>query len=257
GFTTHETPDSAPVPKFAPPITIKGNPAGAVAGGSSQTNTFSGKKPMARAEAADRLTAKQNAPAAATPPLAYSTTAPASRPQATSPMALNGNVAGGSRNTAEAGPPIRGALEPAPAGSVAALDAASEPQALKIVGTARQIGAKTTLYEVASGDTVTLTEIMSAQLLSARATGLSSARTADQSPEKSAAAPAMKGAVAPAPTSGTGSVQVANGVTTISWTDPVTRNVMKLSGRMSEGQLQQIRIRIERERAAEAAKKKP
>ena len=250
GFTTSETPDSAPVPKFAPPITIKGNPAGAVAGGSSQTNTFSGKKPMARTEAADRLIAKQNAPAAAAPPLAYSTTAPASRPQATSPMVLNGSAAGGSRNTAQAGTPVRGALEPAPAGSVAALDAASEPQALKIVGTARQIGAKTTLYEVASGDTVTLTEVMSAQLLSARAPGLSSARTADQSPEKSAAAPATKGAVAPA-------VSASDGVTTISWTDPVTRNVMKLSGRMSEAQLQQIRIRIERERAAEAAKKKP
>jgi len=230
------------------PSTIMGNPT-RVAGGSSQTNTFSGRKPTARAEAADRLTAKQNAPAAAAPPLAYSTTAPAARPQAASPMVLNGNVAGGSRSTAEVGTPIRGALEPAPAGSVAALDAAREPQALKIVSTATQIGAKTTLYEVAPGDTVTLTEIVSAQLLSARAAGMSSARTADQSPEKSAAAPAAKSAV--------GSVQAANGVTTISWTDPVTRNVMKLSGRMSEAQLQQIRIRIERERAAQEAKKKP
>jgi hypothetical protein len=52
-------------------------------------------------------------------------------------------------------------------------------------------------------------------------------------------------------------VEVANGVTTISWVDTTTGNVLKLSGRMPETQLQQIKIRIERERAAEAAKKKP
>jgi hypothetical protein len=58
-------------------------------------------------------------------------------------------------------------------------------------------------------------------------------------------------------TSKTANVQVANGVTTISWTDSVTRNVMKLSGRMSPARLQQVKTQIERERAAEAAKKKP
>jgi hypothetical protein len=52
-------------------------------------------------------------------------------------------------------------------------------------------------------------------------------------------------------------MQVSNGVTTISWTDPVTRNAMRLSGRMSPARLQQVRTQIEQERAAEAAKKKP
>jgi hypothetical protein len=165
------------------------------------------------------------------------------------------------------------------------LDAASEPQALKIVGKGRQIGAKTTLYEVAPGDTVTLTEIVSSHLESAVVTGLSATRTADQSTEKSAARAVEKRAVAPAVsasdsqgaagvaspapaqavqaqagnvlTSRTGSVQVSNGVTTISWTDTVTGNVMKLSGRMPPARLQQVRTKIEREMAAEAAKKKP
>jgi hypothetical protein len=166
------------------------------------------------------------------------------------------------------------------------LDAASEPQALKIVGKPRQIGAKITLYEVAPGDTVTLTEIMSLQLDAVVVTGMSTARTVTQPAEKSVTTRAAKGAVAPAvPASDsqgaaagvpspapaqaalaqtgnvlksrTESVQVSNGVTTISWADPATRNVMKLSGRMSAARLQQVKTQIERERAAEAAKKKP
>jgi hypothetical protein len=177
------------------------------------------------------------------------------------------------------------ALTPAPAGSVAALDAVSEPQALKIVGRPRQIGVNTTLYEVAPGDTVTLTEIMSLQLEAVVVTGMSTARTVDKSAEKSVTTQAAKTAVAPAVsasdsqgatreaspapaqalqaraggvvTSGTGNVQVSNGVTTISWTDPVTRNAMRLSGRISPARLQQVKAQIERERAAEAAKKKP
>ncbi|HMF88913.1 MAG TPA: hypothetical protein VK575_12605, partial [Gemmatimonadaceae bacterium] len=60
----------------------------------------------------------------------------------------------------------------------------------------------------------------------------------------------------PAPPAPVRQVQVANGITTISWTDATTGNMLKLSGRMSEARLQQIKIRIERERAA-AAKKTP
>jgi hypothetical protein len=158
------------------------------------------------------------------------------------------------------------------------LDATSEPQALKIVGTGRQIGARTTLYEVPPGDTVTLTEMTSVQLDGVVVTGASTTRTADQSSGKSAPAPATKSPAVPtvsAPDSQqialqsassasaqralarTENVQVSNGVTTISWTDPVTRNALKLSGRMSPARLQQVKTQIERERAAEAAKKKP
>jgi hypothetical protein len=42
-------------------------------------------------------------------------------------------------------------------------------------------------------------------------------------------------------------------VTTISWLDPGTGNMLRLSGRMPAARLQEIRLRIERERAAAAA----
>jgi hypothetical protein len=281
--------------KAVAPIKSPGNPPRVVAGGSAQ-NVFPGKG-VAKMGAVDISTANGNPTAAVTPPVTYSAPAAAPPSQANRPPALYG-AARPSGNPAEGGalipralPPapassVAGALTPAPAGSVAALDVVSEPKALKIVGTARQIGAKTTLYEVAPGDTVTLTELVGVQLESVVVTGASIRRTADQSTEKSAAAQATKSAVAPAVTasdsqraaadaaspappkaagaltanalaSRMGNVQVSNGVTTIRWTDPVTRNVMKLSGRMSPERLQQVKSQIERERAAEAAKKKP
>jgi hypothetical protein len=298
GFTTYEKPDTAPVLKFAPPIAILGSPPRG-AGGSSRPNVSSGNPGRAKIVAADSSTSSApralagqsagaavgNAPAAVAPSVAYSATDRASRPQANTPTALNQSLAGSASITAKAAAPPSKPLSPAAVGSVAALDAVSEPQALKIVRTAKQIGAKTTLYEVAPGDTVTLTEIMSLQLEAVVVTGMSTARTADQSTEKSATQ-AAKGAVAPAVagsdsqgaaagvpspapaqaarpqtgnvlTSKTENVQLSSGVTTISWTDPVTRNVMKLSGRMSPARLQQVKTQIERERAAEAAKKKP
>jgi Putative zinc-finger len=294
GVTVYGAPDSAEssasaesaavAKSAASPITIMGNPA-RPASGSSQANTFSGKQPPAKIEAADRSTAKQNARAAVTPPVAYSAPAAAPPSQANRPPALFGGATSRVRDTAEAGALIRRALTPAPAGGVATLDSASEPQALRLVGTARQIGAKTTLYEVAPGDTVTLTEIAGVQLESVVVTGAATVRTATQPTGKSVTTPAAKSAVAPAVsasdsqgaagiaspapaqavqalagnvlTSKTGNVQVANGVTTIRWTDPATGNVMKLSGRISPARLQQVKTQIERERAAEAAKKKP
>jgi len=262
-------------------VKLPANSPRAVMGGSAQ-NDFSGRK-VAKMGAADMSTANGNPAAAVTPPpVTYSVPAAAPPPQAIRQGALYGRATPPSANNAEA--PTPRALQPAAAGSVA-LDAASEPQGLKIVGTARQIGAKTTLYEVAPGDTVTLTEIVGAQLEGVVVTSASAARRADQSTGKSAPAPATKSAVAPAvtasdsqgaggaaaPTSAqalqtrtgnaltskTENVQVANGVTTISWTDSVTHNVMRLSGRTSLARLQQVKTQIERERAAEAAKKKP
>ena len=50
------------------------------------------------------------------------------------------------------------ALAPPSVAGVVAMDAATVPEQLKVVGTPRRIGAKVTLYEVAPGDTVTLTE---------------------------------------------------------------------------------------------------
>jgi hypothetical protein len=154
----------------------------------------------------------------------------------------------------------------------AAMDAASEQQPpLKVVGTPRTIGAKVTLYEVAPGDTVTLTEPVSFQLESVVATGVATG-VAEQAPSRQAAgkAPAAAqirradaAAISAAPVASANAqasrVENANGVTTISWPDPVTGKMLKLSGRMPAARLQEIRLRIERERAAAAAatKKNP
>jgi hypothetical protein len=163
------------------------------------------------------------------------------------------------------------------AGAVA-MDLARETERLKVVGTPRRIGAKVILYEVAPGDTVTLTEATMTTLDYVVTTGASVAAKAGRTeramaPQSvaagraaTAAAPdSQPGAVlpsprvsapTPAPPAPVSMVEVANGVTTISWTDATTRNVLKLSGRMPAARLQQIKILIERERAA-AAKNNP
>jgi hypothetical protein len=142
---------------------------------------------------------------------------------------------------------------------------------LKVVGTPRTFGAKVTLYEVAPGDTVTLREELDVRLEGVVVAG--AAPQARQAVEKSAAAERVKradttgvntadsqrsaGAMRsmiqapsiPAPIS---RVEVADGVTTISWVD-ATGKTLRLSGRMPERRLQQIKIRLEVERAAAAA----
>ena len=141
---------------------------------------------------------------------------------------------------------------------VAALDAAKEQAPLKVVGKPRTIGAKVTLYEVAPGDTVTFTEPSNVQLEAAVVTAMSrpAQPQARRSMEKSAATVTTQAAVA-VPATPSLLVEVANGVTTISWPDATTGNMLKLSGRMSVERLKEIRLRIEQERAAAAAKKKP
>ena len=158
---------------------------------------------------------------------------------------------------------------------VTMMDAAREQPLLKEVGRPRMVGAKVTLYEVAPGDTVTLIELLSMQL-EGTATGVSSAQPLmSRAAGKSAAAPTQRanatdvsvpdsqsrakiaGAsavppAAPAPLQ----VEVVNGVTTITWPDVTTGNMLKLSGRMPVERLQEIKRRIERERSA-AAKKSP
>jgi anti-sigma factor RsiW len=167
----------------------------------------------------------------------------------------------------------------APAGAVA-MDAAAEPERLKVVGTPRALGFKVTLYEVAPGDTVTLTEPVATYLSSVVVTGAATAAPLRANAREKTAAPpaaaradaevaavsdsqnaaAAQSARAPTRTPSVPApvrqVEIANGLTTISWTDAGTGNVLKLSGRMPEARLQQIKIRIERERAA-ATKKTP
>ena len=160
---------------------------------------------------------------------------------------------------------------------VTIMDVASEQPPLKVVGTPRTLGAKVTLYEVAPGDTVTLTESLSLQLEGV-VTGISSAQPmAGRLAGKSTAAPTQRAnaavvsapdsqraeravgapAVSPSAAAPPSQVEVVNGMTTISWRDVATHNMLKLSGRMPVERLQEIKRRIERERAAAAAKKSP
>jgi len=150
-------------------------------------------------------------------------------------------------NYAGAAAPTAPTSAPSLAAGIVAMDAASEQVPLKVVGAPRKIGAKITLYEVAPGDTVTLTESTPISLNSIVLRGAAGAPMAQRTTEKSAAAIA-----APAPSQ----QEVAKADRTITWTDPATGNTLTLTGRMPEARLQEIRIRIDRERAA-AAKKNP
>ena len=149
-------------------------------------------------------------------------------------------------------------------------DAASEQSPLKVVGHPRTLGARVTLYEVAPGDTVTLTEPLELHLDAVVVAGAGSPRPLMGRAAGKSAAPAQpaNAAVVSAPdsqirTSAAVSapplplqVEVVNGVTTISWPDATTGTTLKLSGRMPVERLKEIKIRIERERAA-AVKKRP
>jgi hypothetical protein len=152
--------------------------------------------------------------------------------------------------------------------SDASSDAAREPELLRVVGTPRKLGAKVTLYEVAPGDTVTLTEAIPLDLTEVVVTSATTAPMAAQAAGKTAAIPSRTRADAAAITSMADSQHAAgvpspsrlgivNAPHTITWTDPATGHTLALTGRMPEARLQQIKISIERERAAAAAKKKP
>jgi len=150
---------------------------------------------------------------------------------------------------------------PRPAASVAGTtmlqSTAADQAPLKVVGKPRMIGATVTLYEIAPGDTVTFIEASNVQVDALVVTGATRAEPqARRSAAKSAAA-APTQIASPSPAGAPLQVEVANGVTTISWSDTATGNMLRLSGHMSVERLKEIKIRIERDRAAAAAKKKP
>lgn len=205
------------------------------------------------------------------------------KPLADAPTSERGFTATGRENlNQKVAAPEVAAVTPAPPPMLAAprmADAAAMDQAtirdtLRVVSTPRRIGARVTIYEIAPGDTVTLTESVPLELSSVVVTGAGTTRmAAPQAAGKAAAAPrreevrptnapdsqpvptTVAGAVAASPVP-SGRVGTLNGLKSISWTDPVTGATMTLSGRVSEARLQQTRFRIERERAA-AAKKTP
>jgi Putative zinc-finger len=284
--------DSMPArttPQPAAPIIIQGNPPRGIAIDNAQPSAAPSEKPTAKTAAPDVSTATEQTSAALAPRINYSAKASAPASQTNIPPHGNKAVAGeagdavankisASSAYAQAAPPSPQLLSAARVGSAAALTAASETAPLKVIGTPRKLGAKVTLYEVSPGDTVTLTEAIPLALNEVVVTGAGTASTARQATGKSATAPSKvranagvitsmadsqhaAGALssapvvsAPAPTSQVGMV---NAFHTITWTDSTTGNTLALTGRMSEAQLQQIRIRIERERAAAAANKRP
>jgi hypothetical protein len=135
---------------------------------------------------------------------------------------------------------------------------AHEQPPLKVVGHPRLIGSVVTLYEVAPGDTVTLTEPSNLQLDAVVVTGLSRTEPqARRSAAKSAASAPTQTAPIPSPAATSPQIEVTNGVTTISWPEATTGNMLRLSGHMPVERLKEIKLRIERERAAAAVKKKP
>jgi hypothetical protein len=134
---------------------------------------------------------------------------------------------------------------------------AREQSPLRVVGHPRLIGSVVTLYEVAPGDTVTFTEPSNVQLEAVVVTGMSAVESQARRSAAKSAASAPTQVASPSPATPSLRVEVANGVTTISWPDATTGNMLRLSGHMPVERLKEIKLRIERERAAAAAKKKP
>jgi len=299
GYTFIETADTAPVLQSASPITILAKPSQGAAGSAVQQNVSPAQKSVEKRVATDAAVPTEQTLATTRSRVAESGNAGAlsSRPNivtsdnsvAATPTAPAANDSAGKISPASGYASVQPPQSRIMLRGMTALsndrDSTGVLEPLKVVGRPRQIGAKITLYEVTPTDTVTLTELMNVQLESVVVTRMSEPtkeRMEGQAAGKAAAAPSPQrtdaavasrqdsqreaGGVAgaeqararsvPAPVTAVGT---ANGVTTVTWTDAGSGNVLKLSGRLPLPQLQQIKIRIERERAAAAAaaKKNP
>jgi anti-sigma factor RsiW len=132
-----------------------------------------------------------------------------------------------------------------------ALDMArAAPAPLRIVGSPSVIGEKRTLYEVAPGDTVMLGESENVKVDSVVATGVGTV-AAPQAQRKMNVPASTPQRTAPSSFSFT-----QNGFNTIVWTDVASGKVMRLSGRHSRAELEEIRGRIEQMQAASSGKLK-
>jgi hypothetical protein len=158
----------------------------------------------------------------------------------------------------------------------------ADEQPLKVVGHPRALGEKLTLYEVAPGDTVILAEQVRMEL-QAVVTGMATTRTMAApagAPVAVPAAPETRGAAKLAPTqdsqraaqspaalppppppaaASVSFAQTPDGMATLSWKDPVTGSITRLSGRHTRAELEEIRHRIERAKraAADSTKRTP
>ena len=184
-----------------------------------------------------------------------------------SDLMLKGRVAGAAPTPRASGRLSQVEAAPSRVAGVAAMDAAAEEPALRIVGTARRsLGQRLTSYEVAPGDTVVLTEELKVGQNQVVTTGMSLAQPAAASPARTRAAekvpaaadtPRTSAAQAPLPQPPTAQaapafVEGPNGINTLMWTDAATGNAMKLSGRHLRVELEEIKRALDRVRAAGA-----
>jgi len=246
---------------------------------SSRTSEAMTQLPIPAAATSPGPTAmtKQQAQPSATPPkrtVAASGAAAAAKPSAEEKSPSNVAARESARNAATdtvvgsyatRSPQVAGAVAAAPQPALSSRveraamlqPAATGQPPLKVVGTPRMIGAKVTLYEVVPGDTVTFIEASNVQLDAMVVTGVATAEPQARRSAAKSAATAPTQIASPSPAVPPLQVEVMNGVTTISWPDTATGNMLRLSGRMPVERLKEIKLRIERERAAAAPKKKP
>lgn len=153
------------------------------------------------------------------------------------------------------------------AGVMAADAAAAEPK-LRVVGPPRALGQKITLYEVAPGDTVVLAEQLTTELqqvvTAAAAAPTAMGAVSGERTRASAKVGAFADTSSKSATQAQASAPAApgftaapDGVATLTWKDSATGTVLKLSGRHTRVELEEIRRRIERAKsaAADSAKK--
>ncbi|HWL38721.1 MAG TPA: zf-HC2 domain-containing protein [Gemmatimonadaceae bacterium] len=175
-------------------------------------------------------------------------------------------------------------------GMVAGVGSTAGPVApLKVVRIEPRIGERRTIYEVAEGDTVTFTETESLRLeevvvtsatgvageasTAQRQSGARGARSVAPITDRAAAAPppppappvdslrrrdtvvANTGVMAKAAAAPISAVtSLAAQTNTINWTDASTGKKLSLSGKVSVARLQEIKLRIEKERAASGSR---
>ena len=255
------SPNTAPVTTSAPPVTVSANPKAAAAAQSA--NEGSGKR-----EAGSAGQNRSQASAVAATP---------TRVAAPSPLAVAGGNAGVRQdlNKAAAVPQVAaqnvpGRFEAGAVGrgsGVPSMDSMADEQPLRVVGHPRALGEKLTLYELAPGDTVMLAEPVKMEVQQVVVTGAAASQPrtmAAGAPEAKRAAAklapaqdAQQSAPASAPVSAppVASVsfyQAPDGTATLSWRDPASGSVIRLSGRHTRAELEEIRRRIERARTAAA-----
>jgi hypothetical protein len=144
---------------------------------------------------------------------------------------------------------VAGNLAGSKAASAADMAVTLDESDLRTVGNRRAIGQKITMYEIAPGDTVELAEQTQAQLEQVVTTGMSDTRMMAAQGKAPTTARATAKASAPATDAALPAAASVGAVTTISWKDSTGR-VIKLSGRHTAAELEQIRQRIEQSRAA-------